>query len=106
MIINRIKLTNKYLNSKQYIKDLKEKIINNDYYIHNENKNEQYESDIIEQVMKTCIYFWYYDTNDTRISLIHNVLLPNNLERPFSFNDYDLIDIGKIFAYIKYEINK
>ena len=42
---------------KQYIQDLKERIINNDYYIFNENKNEQYETDIIEQVMNNYIQF-------------------------------------------------
>ena len=89
---------------KEYFKELKEKIKSNDYTIIEKLDEYKIENNLYEQITNHGLYLWYNDSCDPRIDTIKNIIIPNNLERTFSFNDYEFVEIAKIFSYIKYEL--
>ncbi len=60
--------------------------------------------DLYQEITSYILYLWYSETNDNRITERDYIIIPNNIEKTFSFNNIDFIDIAKILAYIKYDL--
>ncbi len=60
--------------------------------------------DLYEEITSYILYLWYSETSDNRITERDYIIIPNNIEKTFSFNNIDYLNIAKILAYIKYDL--
>lgn len=90
---------------KDFLLITKEKFLNKDFQLQKlkETNIDLGNLDLYQEITKYILYLWYSDTDDNRFSDDY-VLIPNNIERTFYFNEIPFLDISKILAHIKYNL--
>jgi hypothetical protein len=91
---------------KDFLLNIKQKFLIKDFKLKNFNDEDidLKNLDLYQEISKYIVYLWYFDTNDDRITEKDYVIIPNNIERTFYFNEIPFLDISKILAHIKYNL--